>query len=323
MTHVTSAGAPPLALSTMWAQQERFRGGFTHFAEIARDAGFGAIEVSHSTDEAGLRECLSSGVLPVVSLHAPTPYTTTSRGRGNSSLNLAGLDQQERREAVAATLRTLDFAADAGVRAIVVHLGTIDSPAVHDGLRRLRELFESGSIDGEDARRVRAAAAAARAEAAPAHLEAARRSLDKLVAYARPRGVAVGLETRLHYQEIPAPDEAVSLLSEHAPDEAGYWHDTGHAEVWDRLGLVPHARWFDRLRERLIGCHLHDVRGIVDHRAPGNGTLDWALVAAGIPPHAARTCEIDQREPEGLLAGSVRFLSERGVVHTPAHVRLA
>ena len=218
-----------LALSTMWAQQERFRGNVRGFVAIARDAGFQGIEVSHATDEAGLRECLSCGVLPVVSLHAPTPYTTTSRGRGNSSLNLAALDEDERAAAVAATLRTIDFARDAGVRFMVVHLGAVAGHA-WNALKRLRGLYTAGAVGGEEAARVRDEAIAARAEAAPAHLVAARRSLAEIVAVARRHGIAVGLETRLSYPEIPSPDEALDLLAEYAPGEAGYWHEIDQHE---------------------------------------------------------------------------------------------
>jgi sugar phosphate isomerase/epimerase len=297
----------------MWAQQERFRGDFTRFVEVARDAGFEAIEISHSTEEAELRECLSCAVLPVVSLHAPTPYAVTIRGTPNSALNLAGVDEDERREAVQATKRTVDYAAEHGARWVVVHLGGIDRGAwEHE--RRLRELYAAGAIDSDEAARVRQDAITARAADAPPHVEAGHRSLAEMVGHARRRGVVIGLETRLHYSQIPSADEAVSLLSDYAPTEAGYWHDTGHAEVWARLGFLPHRRWFELLGDRLIGCHLHDVRELIDHRAPGNGTLDWSMVRDGIPHTAARTCEIDQREPEASLAGAVRLLRERGVV---------
>jgi len=297
----------------MWAQQERFRGNFTRFVEIARAAGFGAIEVSHSTDEAGLRECLSCAVLPVTSLHAPTPYVVTARGSANSALNLAATDEQERREVVAATTRTIDVAGEHGVRWVVVHLGGIArGPRQHE--RRLRELYAAGAIESDEARRVRDEGIATRAAEAPPHVEAGRRSLAELVSHARDRGVAIGLETRLHYWEIPSAEEAVALLADYAPQDAGYWHDTGHAEVWARLGFLPHRRWFELLRDRLIGCHLHDVRDLVDHRAPGNGTLDWEMIRGGIPVEAARTCEIDQHEPEESLATAVRLLREREIV---------
>jgi sugar phosphate isomerase/epimerase len=113
--------------------------------------------------------------------------------------------------------------------------------------------------------------------------------------------------------EIPSADEAVSLLRDYAPEEAGYWHDTGHAEIWSRLGFLPHLRWFELLGDRLIGAHLHDVRDLRDHRSPGNGTLDWSMIRATLPHSAARTCEIDQHEPEDSLANAVRLLRSHGL----------
>jgi sugar phosphate isomerase/epimerase len=292
----------------MWAQQARFQGDFSAFVSIARDAGFGAIEVSHSTDHAGLDECLRGDILPVTSLHAPAPYQLGNDGRPNSDLNLAATDADERRAAVMAVRRTIDFAATHGIRSVVVHLGHQDS-GPRDEEQRLRELFAAGKIIGSEAGRVRAEAWARRTACADRHMEAARRSLDELVGHARPRGVAIGVETRLHFYELPSLDEAVSLLSGYGPDEAGYWHDTGHAEIWARLGLTPHLHWLEVLGDRLIGVHLHDVRELRDHRAPGTGTLDWATILERLPDAIARTCEIDQHEPEASLADAVRLLS--------------
>jgi sugar phosphate isomerase/epimerase len=68
------------------------------------------------------------------------------------------------------------------------------------------------------------------------------------------------------------------------------------------------------LAHRMIGAHLHDVRGIRDHRAPGNGDLDWSYIAGVLPPSAHRTLEIDQHEPERSLGEALGFLSECGVL---------
>jgi sugar phosphate isomerase/epimerase len=84
--------------------------------------------------------------------------------------------------------------------------------------------------------------------------------------------------------------------------------------VQARLGMIDRAAWFPALTPRMIGCHLHDVAGILDHRAPGNGTLDWAYVAAAIPPTALRVLEINQDEPDDLVGSALPFLRERGVL---------
>jgi sugar phosphate isomerase/epimerase len=152
-----------------------------------------------------------------------------------------------------------------------------------------------------------------RAAQAPEHLEVARVSLEVLVEYASRHGVAIGIESRLNYHEIPHPAEAVELLAPYSNHEAGFWYDVGHCEVQSRLGMIEHASWYPTIGDRIIGAHLHDVRGILDHRGPGNGTLDWEIIAAHLPADALRTLEIDQNEPEDLVAGARAFLEGRGV----------
>ena len=86
------------------------------------------------------------------------------------------------------------------------------------------------------------------------------------------------------------------------------------AAVAHRLGLVDKLRWLDVNGPRTIGSHLHDVRGILDHRAPGNGDVEWAYIVAGLPETALRTFEIDQHEPEDLLSPALRYLVDRQVM---------
>ena len=100
-----------------------------------------------------------------------------------------------------------------------------------------------------------------RAALAPTHLEPARRSLAALAAHAEARDVTLGIESRLLFHEFPLPQELATLLADHDPAVVGYWHDVGHVEVHHRLGLTDRGTWFDLLGDRIVGVHLHDVRG--------------------------------------------------------------
>ncbi len=153
-----------------------------------------------------------------------------------------------------------------------------------------------------------------RADGQAAAFAQAQRSLTDLAGHAQRRGVAIGLENRLHYYELPDPGEAALLLTGYPTEVAGYWHDTGHAEIQHRLGLVPLRRWLTELGSRCIGAHLHDVAGIVDHRAPGCGDIDWGYVAEGLPDAAIRTFEINQQQPDDAVAAAIPFLRRLGVV---------
>ncbi len=284
-----------------------------HFVEIARAAGYDAIEVSHATPEAPFDALLKTPGVRLSSIHAPAPLTVDGNGRRNSSLNLASLDEEERALALTHAKRSVDHAADAGARYVVVHLGAVGGDMFEEE-RRLRRLYDSGVREGDEVAALRRACVERRAAMAAPYLERARRTLDELVTYASARGVAIGLENRLHYHEIPQVDEVADLLEPYPLEAAGYWHDVGHAEVQSRLGLVDCRSWLRLHGQRTIGAHMHDVDGLADHRAPGRGTVDWRYIAEGLPPAALRVFEIDQRQPEESLAAAVTFLKERGVV---------
>jgi len=303
----------PLALSTMYAQQERFADGAA-FARYAAAAGFDAIEVSHSTPADKIEAIASSGVLPVTSFHAPAPYVKRTNGRGNSSANLAAIDDDERRAAVDYTATSIEWAAKLSARALVVHLGQVGE--VHEQFDEelaMRRMFDSGHIDTGRFEELRSAVIRQRGALAGPYLAAAKRSLAELVPLAERAGMVIGLENRYHYHEIPSPDEYAALFDGYTVDQVGYWHDVGHAEVLDRLGFIDKTVWLARWSHRIVGAHLHDVLGIGDHRAPGDGDVDWRYVAEGTSGLDRFTLEINQHQPDAAVAEAPGFLQRIGM----------
>ncbi|MCH8009626.1 MAG: sugar phosphate isomerase/epimerase [Chloroflexi bacterium] len=298
------------SLSTMWAQQDRFED-MHAFARVAEALGYDAIEVSHATPTEQFERLLDGSGATISSIHAPAPLVKTD-GKRNSSLNLAALDD-ERDTAIEFTKGTIDHAAKAGAGYVVVHLGGIGGKMLDSELKQ-RRLFDSGTREGPEADELRRETLERRAEQVAPWFEKARESLAVLAAYAKERGVAIGLENRLHYHEFPLPQEALELCADYPAELVGYWHDVGHAEVQARLGYVDKRAWLDTLKERTLGCHLHDVDGLGDHRAPGNGDVEWDYIAEGLPAEALRVFEINQRQPDEDVAGAIAFLRERGVV---------
>ena len=312
----------------MWSQG-RFphhdRDSMAQFAETASRLGYPAVEINYVIPPEGVEELLASNHVSITSLHSHTPRVQDGNGRWSDALNLAALDDEERGQAVRLACTTIDHAARAGARYIVVHLGGIETDGknrMFDSERRLRRLFDSGvrpdgrpaGRDGDEVDGLRSQALLERRESAGRNLPQARRSLAEIAERAAARGVAIGLENRLHYNEFPSLDEMHELLDGYPPNVAGFWLDVGHAEVLDRLGLVPKNRWLDELGERCLGAHVHDVDGLADHRAPGLGDVDWSYIARGLPPTVPRVFEINQKTPEDAVAAAIPFLRERGVI---------
>jgi sugar phosphate isomerase/epimerase len=292
----------------MYAQQDRFEDGAA-FARYAAEAGYDAIEISHSTAEAKLQQIIDANVLPVTSVHQPAPYVRMTNGRGNSHANLAAIDEDERAAAVAYTCTSIEWAARIGAKRLIVHLGQVsDVEEQFEEELEMRRMFDSGRAEEPHFAELREQAIARRTREAEPYLAAARRSLVELIETCRPYGIAIGLENRYHYHEIPQPLEYEPLLEGIALDEAGYWHDTGHAEVLHRLGFNDRHQWLDLHSQRCIGAHLHDVLGIGDHRAPGNGDVDWGYITAGLGHLPSYTLEINQHQSDEAVREAIPFL---------------
>jgi len=297
----------------MFAQQERFAD-MRDFVRAVEEFGYDAVEASHSTPPdkfERLLEVVPSSALTISSIHAPAPLVEVD-GRRNSSFNLAALDA-EREHAVEFTKSSIDRAANVGAAFVVVHLGGIGSKMLDSEFKQ-RKLYDSGTREGPEVDALRRETLERRAEVAPPYYAQARDSLAELAAYAKERGVAIGLENRLHHHEFPLPHEAAELCADYPPDAVGYWHDTGHAEVQARLGYVDKRVWLETNRDRTIGTHLSDVDGLGDHRAPGRGDVEWDYIADGLPAEALRVFEINQHQSDEEVAGAIAYLRERGVV---------
>ncbi|MBI4498347.1 MAG: sugar phosphate isomerase/epimerase [Chloroflexi bacterium] len=308
-----------VALSTMWGIGRL--GSFREFAEKAQAFGYTHIELNHQFPPAWLAEhdagALNGLDITISSVHDPCPNAPLEGGRYPWSFQLAALDEDERRVAVAIAKGSIDLADRTGARAVVLHLGTTGWYGAEE--QRLRQLWtERGPQDAEFLQ-MREHLVGERALRQDAAVTQARRTLRELTAYAGERGIRLGLENRQDYMELPGIEEMGTLLDEADPAVVGFWYDVGHAVLLDRLGFVPHERWLARYGPRLIGAHLHDVIGITDHRAPGvpGGTVPWDLVARSLPAAALRVLEINQHTDEALVQRAAAFLREHGVLRSP------
>src|SRR6185295_6658483 len=209
---------PTASFSTMWAQQDRFAN-LGVFRQAVAAMGYDAIEISHSTEQPGLQTLLGGGKgIPVSSLHAPTPRRKVADGRVNGDTNLASVIEDERKLAVDEHIRTIKYAAQYGIKLLVVHLGGVGN-YMSEGERTLRRLVEAGEGESEKVLQARHDLSEWRRLSSGAWLAAAKKSLKELVDAAAPAGIVLGLESRLHYNEIPHPQEATDLLSLYAPEQ--------------------------------------------------------------------------------------------------------
>ncbi|MDF1552953.1 MAG: TIM barrel protein [Deferrisomatales bacterium] len=279
---------------------------------IAREAlglGFRTLEFDYRVSRDQLRTLeplVGRGEVEVVSVHHPFPRPpgvppAHAHTRGPT---FASLDRRERSAAVAAGVETLARAADLGAGVVVLHLGTARLPPEIDA-RELEERVRAGERETPAYATLLAAVTAARRSRAGAHLDAALSSLDRLAGEAQRRGVRLGLENRYHADETPDREELLAIFGALDGAPLGYWHDTGHAASLVTLGfLARQTEVLEACPERVVGFHLHDARGLDDHLAPGEGELDFSVLAPFVLPGVPVVLEVHPgASPEALLRG--------------------
>jgi len=198
-------------------------------------------------------------------------------------------DEEERSEAVRYTKRTIDTAARLGACAVVLHCGRVE---MHDATRDLIGLLLKGKAGTEEFRLMREEAERERKERSGVFLDCCLRSLDEIVRHAQARGILLGVETRFYHREIPSFEEIGAILGRFKGSALRYWHDTGHAEIMERLGFFKVRECLDRYAEDMLGIHLHDVLGCTDHRPPSSGEIDFSLINCYVKKETVKVMEV-------------------------------
>jgi sugar phosphate isomerase/epimerase len=284
---------------------------FADFFAAGREVGFASFELNHGVNSEMLASVQLNGYR-ITSVHEPCPADLSPSQLKERDWLISALDEENRRRGAAAVRRSIDLAQQLGAAAVIVHPGRVLMDETLEA--SLAQLFREGKRHTPEYERILAQMTAERAERAPAHLAAVRRSLAELADHATRLGVRLGLENRDHYFEIPLIDELDALLSNGYGETVGYWHDIGHAQKSEFKGYGPHEAWLTRFADKMIGVHLHDIIGMEDHLAAGAGQMPWEMVAKYLPRGVLRTCEFQNTNSAEQVAGGLRFLSERGLI---------
>lgn len=263
-----------LSISTSWMKEPEK--GMRPWLETIKSLGLNSVELSYrvTRDQLADFESIYKKLgISVSSIHnfCPTPDDEKSPRHPSNYYRLSAQDEHERRQAIKWTKIAVDTAARVGAKAVVIHAGTVD--VEDERAPKLFEMFTSGKVETEEFSKERERILALRESRRKPYVAALEQSLEDVVAYARKHGVLIGLETRYYPLEMPNFDE-IGYYLKRFPDGMGYWHDVGHAEINDRLGIKPHLEFLKTYQAWLIGMHIHGMEGRRDHMAPFDGDMD-------------------------------------------------
>lgn len=243
----------------------------------------------------------------VLSLHnyCPIPEILPEGKASGDAFNLASPDWEERREAVRWTVRTLEVASELEAEVVVLHLGYI--PGVP---RKLHDLYRKGKLTEDllreylEQRRVKA----------KRPFDSLLLALEAVLRRAEALGIKVGVENRYYPDEFPLPEEMERIFEEFEGAPLGYWHDIGHAHAMERLGITRQRDLLEKFKDRLIGVHIHDAKGLDDHRPPGQGEVDFEALKGLLPEEGMKIMEVHPPAREEEIRQGFNFLIEKGLL---------
>jgi len=309
---------PILALSTAWCSA-RHTDGYAMLQEVA-GMGFGHVELSHGiriTLVPGILKALNEGFIQVSSTHnfCPLPAGMVHPAPNLFEPSAPAGHGHEHDQWLRHTRRTLDFAAQVRAQAVVVHLGSVRFFWFDPG-RRLRHFVRghpSAAIPADERyQRLLTKASARMRRCMPAFFAQTRSSIAEILPYAAEKNMRLGLENREKFGELPLDgDFPVLFDSLPQPGPAGYWHDTGHAELKERMGLTTQRRLLEENAVRLVGFHLHDVDAAgQDHQPIGRGNVDFKMVRQFWRPHHLLVLEFSPRVDAAEVRESKRRIED-------------
>jgi sugar phosphate isomerase/epimerase len=305
------------AFSTCW-NSHRHSDGRAMLAEV-RALGFEYAELGHGTRLSlldGIQQAVAAGEIKISSLHNFCPLPLGMNGPAPDCYLPSSRDDFERQQAVRHTLRTIDCAAALGARAVVLHLGLVP---MRNYTMKLLDLHVRGRAETRRFLRIRDKAQAVRALRREKSLEQVFRTLDAVIPRASEMGVRLGMETRFGIEEIPNEEEANLIMARFGPDSIAYWHDVGHAQVKENLGLMRHETILERFRGRTAGMHLQDVAPpAFDHQPPGFGAFDFARLAPFVTDDMVLAWEIHPDSKAEQITEGVKRVHD--VLRKPVNV---
>jgi sugar phosphate isomerase/epimerase len=286
------------SLSTCWNSARHIEG--REMLREIRDLGFTHAELSHGIRMSlvpGILEAVEAGEILISTLHNFCPLPLGINYAAPNLFKFSSEDRRERESARKHTLKTLEMAERVRAKLVVLHTGAADLGGLFgkpDYTEKLERMVEAGQKDTPKYRKLLQEIEDRREKRKSAPMQFAGDMIRELAEAAGAKGLMLGIENREAVEEIPF-DYDIGFFLEDMPENVRYWHDCGHAQIKENLGLIDqHAMHLESLEPRLAGFHIHDVIPPgMDHCPPGSGMIDFKALAPFVKPEHIKVLELN------------------------------
>ena len=297
----------PLGFSTCWNHRKHADG--AKMLEEILELGFDGIELSHGLSIAKLadiRKFYQKKPFPCFGVHNFFPAPMEVLADNPDCYEFSSAFPQHRKRALRLTLETIDVACELNAKYVVLHLGSAPMPHYSSKLNRMLEEGKAESSEYLDMFQEAVRRRQRKGETVFAQVQEA---LEIIIEHAKKQKIKIGIEVRSHLEQIPDEAETFFLLnafSHHS--HLGYWHDFGHAQRRENLGLLQHEEWLSTLKEHILGAHVQDILWPHhDHLAPFTGDLNFSSLLSYFPEKSFLTWELSPHISKEEILSSLKL----------------
>ncbi len=275
------------------------------------ELGFRHVELGYDTRldlVPGVRRMAEQGAVIVDSVHNFCPVPMTAH-RGHPEIFTFGhKDKRIRELAVSHTAETIRFAAEVGAKVVVTHCGNIDMPRFSE---QLIALCEQGQQFTPIYEKLKLKLQMKRDKKARKQIPYWHECLSQLLPVLEQHKVKLGMENLPTWEAIPTETELEAVLQHYQSPWLKYWHDMGHGQIRENMGLINVERWLERLEGSLAGLHIHDVLPPGhDHVMPPRGKMDFSRYKRVANLNIIRVIEPTPRTPPEDIQEALAYLKD-------------
>lgn len=262
------------ALTTHWNAGKHGSG--EEMIQEILELGFQSVELGYDLTfdlVPGVKKMVKNNSVKVVSLHNFCPVPVGAPFGHPELFHLSSTDRAERMSAIKYTINTVEFAAEVGASCVVAHSGNVNTRNL---TRKLLDMAQADRQFENSYQKHKLKVFAKREKKVQKHLDALYKSIEEMLPTLEQLKITLALENLPAWESIPSETEMEQLCIHFDSPYIRYWHDIGHAQTRQNLGLIAHHLWLERLSPFLAGMHIHDVLPPAnDHIMPPRGNIDF------------------------------------------------
>ena len=254
----------------------------------------------------GVQKMAKDSAVRIDSVHNFCPLPVGAFNPHPEIYTLADVDAEIRERAIHHTRRSIQFAAEVGATTVVTHAGNVSMKPL---TRNLISLHQEGKQFTKNYEKTKLKMQVKRDKRASKQLRFLYASLEQLLPTLEEHNVSLAIENLPTWEALPTEIEAEQLLRHFRSPHIRYWHDLGHGQIRENLGLINHTRWLQRLSQHLAGMHIHDVfPPACDHVMPPQGHIHFDQFREFLNMDILKVIEPTPKTPKEEVLQALEFL---------------